>query len=93
MTEENQGLLMHYEGMGKYLGIVSKKSWCAPLQKVTWLIAQLKRLNSSARCTGNKQEELETMVRLENYDLIAIIIMWWDESHGWSTATDGYKLF
>lgn len=93
MTGENQGLLMHYEEMGKYLGIVSKKSWCAPLQKVTWLIVHLKRLNSSARCTGNKQEELETMVRLENYDLIAIIMMWWDESHGWSTATGGYKLF
>lgn len=93
MTEENQGLLMHYEEMGKYLGIVLKKSWCAPLQKVTWLIAHLKHLNSSARCTGNKQEELETMVRLENYDLIAIIMMWWDESHGWSTATGGYKLF
>lgn len=84
---------MHYEEMGKYLGIVSKKSWCAPLQKVVWLIAQLKHLDTSARCVGNKQEELETTVHVVNYDLIAIIIMLWDESHGWSTAMDGYKLF
>lgn len=25
--------------------------------------------------------ELETMVQVENYDVIAITDMWWDESH------------
>ena len=42
---------------------------------------------------GNKQEELEAIVLLENYDLIAITETWWDESHDWNVALDGYRLF
>jgi len=42
---------------------------------------------------GNKQEELEATVLLESYDLIAITETWWDESHDWSVAIDGYRLF
>jgi len=46
-------------------------------------------------CThlGNKQEELEATVLLEIYDLIALTETWWDKSHDWSVAIDGYLLF
>ncbi|KAK4831126.1 hypothetical protein QYF61_015429 [Mycteria americana] len=42
---------------------------------------------------GNKQEELEAIVQRENYDMVAITETWWDDSHNWSAAMDGYKLF
>lgn len=42
---------------------------------------------------GNKQRELETMVPLENFDLIAIKGIWWEDSHDWNTTIEGYKLF
>jgi len=42
---------------------------------------------------GNKQEELETMVQLGKYDLIAIMETWWDELHSWNTLTEYYSLF
>ncbi|KAK4815716.1 hypothetical protein QYF61_006754 [Mycteria americana] len=42
---------------------------------------------------GNKQEELEAIVHQENYDMVAITETWWDDSHNWSAAMDGYKLF
>ncbi|KAK4822567.1 LOW QUALITY PROTEIN: hypothetical protein QYF61_016136 [Mycteria americana] len=42
---------------------------------------------------GNKQEELEAIVHQENYDMVTITETWWDDSHSWSAAMDGYKLF
>ncbi|PKU46688.1 hypothetical protein llap_3005 [Limosa lapponica baueri] len=42
---------------------------------------------------GNKPEELEATRLLESYDLLAITETWWDESHDWSEAIDGYRLF
>lgn len=39
------------------------------------------------------QEELETVVQLENYDLIAITGMCWEDSHDWNTLIKGYELF
>jgi len=45
------------------------------------------------RTMGNKQEELEATMLLEIYDLIALTETWWDESHNWSVAIDGYRLF
>ncbi|RMC12608.1 hypothetical protein DUI87_10130 [Hirundo rustica rustica] len=42
---------------------------------------------------GNKQEELEAMVQQQSCDVVAITETWWDESHSWTTALDGYKLF
>ncbi|RMC16177.1 hypothetical protein DUI87_08391 [Hirundo rustica rustica] len=33
------------------------------------------------------------MVQQQSCDVVTIMEMWWDESHGWSTALDGYKLF
>lgn len=43
--------------------------------------------------TGNKQKELEGTVQRENDELITVTEIWWDKSHGWSTAVNGCKLF
>ncbi|XP_068520926.1 uncharacterized protein [Anas acuta] len=57
-------------------------------------IARLKCLYTNARSMGNKQEELEAMVQLENCYLIAITeAIWWDKSHNWNTGMEGYKLY
>ncbi|RMB99766.1 hypothetical protein DUI87_23768 [Hirundo rustica rustica] len=48
---------------------------------------------TNARSMGNKKEELEAMVKQQSYDVVAITETWWDDSHGWSTALNGYKLF
>ncbi|RMC09822.1 hypothetical protein DUI87_13609 [Hirundo rustica rustica] len=48
---------------------------------------------TNARSMGNKQEELEAMVQQQRYDVVAITETWWDDSHSWSTALDGYRLF
>ncbi|KAK4825020.1 hypothetical protein QYF61_023024 [Mycteria americana] len=57
------------------------------------MTAQLKCLYTNARSMGNKQEELEAIVHQENYDMVAITETWWGDSHNWSAAMDGYKLF
>ncbi|KAM9590503.1 uncharacterized protein ACIBXB_005763 [Morphnus guianensis] len=56
-------------------------------------IGQLKCIYANARSMGNKQEELEAIVQQDSYDLVAIMETWWDDSHDWSAAMDGYKLF
>ncbi|KAK4828839.1 hypothetical protein QYF61_000896 [Mycteria americana] len=61
--------------------------------KDTRTTAQLKCLYTNARSMGKKQEELEAIVHQENYDMVAITETWWDDSHNWSAAMDGYKLF
>ncbi|KAK4827222.1 hypothetical protein QYF61_015250 [Mycteria americana] len=61
--------------------------------QVAGSIAQLKCTYTNARSVGNKQEELETIVQLANYDIVAITEAWWDDSHNWHAAMDGYKLF
>ncbi|KAK4816014.1 hypothetical protein QYF61_011004 [Mycteria americana] len=61
--------------------------------KETQTAAQLKCLHTNARSMGNKQEELEATVHQENYDMVAITETWWGDSHNWSAAMDGYKLF
>jgi len=61
--------------------------------KVTRPTAQMKCLYTNACSMGNKQEELEAIVLLESYDLISITETWWDESHDWNVALDGYRLF
>ncbi|KAK4832671.1 LOW QUALITY PROTEIN: hypothetical protein QYF61_024967 [Mycteria americana] len=62
-------------------------------KKVAGSIAQLKCIYTDACSMGNIQEELEAIVHLENYDVIAITETWWDDSHNWSAAMEGYKLF
>jgi len=42
---------------------------------------------------GIKQEELETSARLQGYDLIGIMEMWWDDSYDSSVAMEGYRPF
>ncbi|KAK4823010.1 hypothetical protein QYF61_024812 [Mycteria americana] len=61
--------------------------------KETRTTAQLKCLYTNARSMGTQQEELEAIVHQENYDMVAITETWWDDSHNWSAAMDGYKLF
>ncbi|KAK4829760.1 hypothetical protein QYF61_006484 [Mycteria americana] len=61
--------------------------------KGTRTTAQLKCLYTNAGSMGNKQEELEAIVHQENYNTVAIMETWWDDSHNWSAAMDGYKLF
>ncbi|GAB0209890.1 hypothetical protein GRJ2_003454700 [Grus japonensis] len=79
---------------GKLLcGVLHNKSQKPLKEKVPGSIAQLKCIYTNARSTGNKQEELEAIVQLENYDIVAITETWWDDSHNWSAAMDGYKLF
>ncbi|KAM9590845.1 uncharacterized protein ACIBXB_005894 [Morphnus guianensis] len=63
----------------------------SPPKKVVGSIAQLKCIYTNTHSMGNKQEE--AIVQLENYDVIAITETWWDDSHNWSAAMDGYKLF
>ncbi|GAB0199184.1 mitochondrial enolase superfamily member 1 [Grus japonensis] len=55
--------------------------------------AQLKCIYINARSMGNKQEQLEAIVQQDSCDLVAITETWWDDSHDWSAAMDGYKLF
>jgi len=62
-------------------------------EEVTWPTAQLKCLYTNARSMCNKQEELEATVLLDVYDLVALTETPWDESHDWSEAIDGYRLF
>ncbi|PKU30902.1 mitochondrial fission process protein 1 [Limosa lapponica baueri] len=56
-------------------------------------MAQLKCIYANAHSVSNKQEELEAIVQQDNYDIIAITKIWWDDSHNWGAAMDGYKLF
>jgi len=53
-------------------------------------MAQLKYIYTNACLMGNKQEELEAIVQLENYDVAAITET---DSHNWSVAMDSCKLF
>ena len=62
-------------------------------KKMTQMTAQLKCLYTNACNTSNKQEELESIVQQENYDVVAITETWWDDSHNWSAAMNGYELF
>ena len=48
----------------------------SPLKKVAGSIAQLQCICTDARSMGNKQEELEAIVQLENYDTVAITETW-----------------
>lgn len=54
--------------------------------------AQLRCMYTNACSMGNKQEELEAMVQQQSYD-VTIAETWWDNSHSWSTALNGYNLF
>ncbi|PKU42004.1 mitochondrial fission process protein 1 [Limosa lapponica baueri] len=55
--------------------------------------AQLKCIYTNAHSMGNKQDELEAIVRQDSNDIVAITETWWDDSHDWNAAMNGYKLF
>lgn len=63
--------------------------WEGSSKNTTWLIAQLKCLYINASWLGNKQEELEATVQLENCDPIVIMKTWWDKLHNWDTKIEG----
>lgn len=67
--------------------------WEGSSRKAVCLKAQLKCLYTNASSVGNKREELETVVHLENLDLIAITEIQWDDLHNWNTMMKGYELF
>lgn len=56
------------------------------------LIAELKGAYTKAHSMETKQEGLVTTAQMENYDLIVIIEIWWDELYDWSAEIEGYKL-
>jgi len=60
--------------------------------KVAWPKAQIKCLYMNTRSMGNKEEQLEIVRVLENYNLIALTETWWNESHDWIMAIEGYRL-
>ncbi|GAB0185820.1 hypothetical protein GRJ2_001047300 [Grus japonensis] len=78
---------------GVTLGRYIKRIPATPANKSASSGAQLKCLYANAQSMGNKQEELETCVRLQGYDVIGITEMWWDSSYDWSVGTEGYRLF
>ena len=43
--------------------------------------AELRCFCTNAHSMGNKEEELEAIVRSESYDIVAIMETWWNESH------------
>ena len=47
-------------------------------EKAVRPMAKLKRLYINVCSMGNKQEELETVVQLGKYELMAIMETWWD---------------
>jgi len=55
--------------------------------------AQIKCLYTNACSLGNKWEKLEATVLLENSDTTVVSKTWWDNSHDWSVAINGCKLF
>ncbi|GAB0208750.1 hypothetical protein GRJ2_003340700 [Grus japonensis] len=75
--------------LGRYI----KRIPATPANKSASSGAQLKCLYANARSMGNKEEELETCVCLQGYDLIGITEMWWDSSYDWSVGMEGYRLF
>jgi len=55
--------------------------------------AQLKCIYTNAHSMDNKQQEMEAVVQQDSYDMVTITETWWDDSHDWSAAMDGFKLF
>ena len=70
------------ENQGKYLKRIKKLTF----SEVTKTAAPLKCLYTNACSLGNKQEELEATVLLENHDIVAV-------PETWSMVSDGDKLF
>lgn len=48
---------------------------------------------SDARSMGNKHIVLDRCVQLQGYSPAGITEIWWDGSHDWRVAMEGYELF
>lgn len=42
---------------------------------------------------GNRQDELETCMQSQSFDLIGMTETWWDSSCDWNVGIKGYTLF
>ena len=78
--EENESLA------GGEPGRTKAGLWVRPM-------AQLKCTCTNTCIMSNKQEKLEAIVQQVNCDLVAITETWWNCSHRWSAAVEGYELF
>ncbi|GAB0199646.1 hypothetical protein GRJ2_002430000 [Grus japonensis] len=78
---------------GVTLGEYIKRIPATPANKSASSGAQPKCLYANAWSMGNKQEELETCVCLQGYDIIGITETWWDSSCDWSVGMEGYRFF
>ncbi|KAJ7402990.1 hypothetical protein BTVI_81484 [Pitangus sulphuratus] len=58
------------------------------MEKVVGSRTQTKCINTNAHDTGNQQEELEAVVQLEIYDIVAVMTTGWDDGHHWSVPMD-----
>ena len=56
------------------------------------MVCQKAQLYTNAH-SMDKQDKVETLMHLENYDLVAIMETWWDDFHSWNTSVKGYHLF
>ncbi|KAK4832285.1 LOW QUALITY PROTEIN: hypothetical protein QYF61_021684 [Mycteria americana] len=55
----------------------------SPPIKAAGSIAQCKCIYTNAHSMGNKQEEPESIVQEEHYDVVAMTETWWDDSLSW----------
>jgi len=81
----------HFTGIKPGLPEISLDKQCQRLG-----VRSMTRLNCiyvSACSTGNKYELLEAITWQENCCLVAVTETWWDCSHNWNAAVDGYELF
>ncbi|RMC05600.1 hypothetical protein DUI87_17685 [Hirundo rustica rustica] len=89
-VEEN--FLPSLKGKGDAAGLSESRPEGCKAELGAKSVAQLRCIYTNVCSMGNKKEELEAMVQ-QSYDVVAITGTWWDESHSWSTALNGYKLF
>ena len=85
-------LYPRYEGEGDKTGPVGDEPRETMMGLGVRQGTQLKYIYTST-CSMDDKQELEAIMWQANYDLVVITEMWWDYSHNWSAAMDGYKLF
>lgn len=64
-----------------------------PHSKDSMINCPVKCIWTKACSIGHKQEELETIAQLENYDIAITMEAEWDDWHNPSATMDGYKPF
>lgn len=77
-------------------GVLPFEKACQFTSNFIHLTGAAQRTSSTVvqKCRQRKEETVRFLtVLVEKYDLFVIMDPWWDESHGWSAANNGYKLF